>query len=49
MRKYYRLSIAIISLIGAIVMGIQHQYLLVLILLILSAVFFKNRNQGTKK
>lgn len=45
MRKIYRITITIIALIGACVMGFQHDYLAVTILLVLAIVFFVNRNQ----
>lgn len=49
MKKIYRITITIISLIGACIMGFQHDYLAMIILLALAIVFFMNRNQVGNK
>lgn len=45
MRKFYRIAISIISLIGSGVMLFQHDYMVMVILLVLSIIFFVKRNQ----
>lgn len=49
MRKIYRMTIVVIALIGACVMGFQHDYLVALILLGMAGIFFINRNQVNDK
>lgn len=39
MRKIYRLCIATIALIGALMMGMQHDYLVMVLMIILAIVF----------